>query len=581
MVALVALIIQIIWIIYHINWINDIYPITTVISHFLAIILVIRIYGKHTNSAMKIPWMVFLLIFPITGLILYSLFASRISKYAVKRRFKHILGKVYRYLYDDEYILDNIKESDLDLYGQVRYISKIGRFPAYDQGKVRYYPEAKQGIQAQKEAMKKAEKFIFMEYHAIEDSTSFQEIEEILVEKVRQGIDVRIVYDDVGSLVFIDKSFRKRLEEEGIKCRVFNPIGPFFNVFMNNRDHRKITVIDGKCAFTGGYNLADEYFNLVSPYGYWKDTGIKVEGRPVDSFTLMFLEMWYASKSTKNIGENIGKLINHWQEGKVYETTISREEDHIKEEVCTKEGYTKEEGYIKEEVGIKEEVCIKEVYTKEGYTKEEGHIKEEIGTKDDYRGNISSKKQKDSSGDNIIIQPFAENPLKEELLAESAYMNLIKKAREYVYITSPYLLIDDNMVEELSLAAKRGIDVRIVTPGIPDKKIVYKMTRSYYGSLARNGVRIYEYMPGFIHSKQIISDDKTAIIGTINMDYRSLYHHFENGVFIHNAACIKDMRDDFENIFKASYEVTEKYASGRSTSLRIIQCLWRFVAPLV
>nr|WP_314277764.1 phospholipase D-like domain-containing protein [uncultured Peptostreptococcus sp.] len=543
MVALVALIIQIIWIIYHINWINDIYPITTVISHFLAIILVIRIYGKHTNSAMKIPWMVFLLIFPITGLILYSLFASRISKYAVKRRFKHILGKVYRYLYDDEYILDNIKESDLDLYGQVRYISKIGRFPAYDQGKVTYYPEAKQGIEAQKEAMSKAEKFIFMEYHAIEDSISFQEIEEILVEKVRQGIDVRIVYDDVGSLVFIDKSFRKRLEEEGIKCRVFNPIGPFFNVFMNNRDHRKITVIDGKYAFTGGYNLADEYFNLVSPYGYWKDTGIKVEGRPVDSFTLMFLEMWYASKSTKKISEDIGKLINHCKEDIIQEDFISREEDHIKEEVCTKEGLVK--------------------------------------AKDDSRRNIPSKKQNATGGDNIIIQPFAENPLKEELLAESAYMNLIKKAREYVYITSPYLLIDDNMVEELSLAAKRGIDVRIVTPGIPDKKIVYKMTRSYYGSLARNGVRIYEYMPGFIHSKQIISDDKTAIIGTINMDYRSLYHHFENGVFIHNAACIKDMRDDFENIFKASYEVTEKYASGRSTSLRIIQCLWRFVAPLV
>ncbi|WP_449024307.1 cardiolipin synthase [Peptostreptococcus stomatis] len=514
LVAGIALVMQVFWVIYQVKWINDIYPITEGLSHFLALMLVIRIYGKHTNAAMKIPWMVLLLIFPITGLILYSIFASRISKYAVKRRFKYIMDKLYQYLYKDDDLLADLKESEPDIYGQVHYISKIGRFPAYNQGQVTYYPDAKLGVEAQKEAMRQAKKFIFMEYHAIEDSVSFQEIEEILVEKAKEGLDVRVVYDDVGSLVFIDKSFRKRLEGEGIKCRVFNPIGPVLNVFMNNRDHRKITVIDGKIGFTGGYNLADEYFNLVNPYGHWKDTGIKIEGRPVDSLTLMFLEMWHASKSTKKINEDIKALINQWEE----------------------EGTETET----------EETC---------------------------QGLQSYK--------NIIIQPFAENPLKEELLAENAYMNMAKNARDYLYITTPYLLIDDNMSEELSSAAKRGVDVRIVTPGIPDKRIVYKMTRSYYGGLARNGVRIYEYMPGFIHAKQHISDDKTAIIGTINMDYRSLYHHFENGVFMHNVDCIKDMRADFEHIFDQSYEVTDKYASGRSTSLRIVQCLWRFVAPLM
>ena len=281
---------------------------------------------------------------------------------------------------------------------------------------------------------------------------------------------------------------------------------------MNNRDHRKISVIDGKIGFTGGYNLADEYFNLVNPYGHWKDTGIRIEGRPVDSLTLMFLEMWHASKHTRSINEDISLFINQWQ----------------------------------------------------------------TDQEDGGQGDHPDKKK-----DNIIIQPFAENPLKEELLAENAYMNQIKNARDYLYITTPYLLIDDNMSEELSSAAKRGVDVRIVTPGIPDKRIVYKMTRSYYGSLARNGVRIYEYMPGFIHAKQHLSDDRTAIIGTINMDYRSLYHHFENGVFLYNVDCIRDMRVDFEDLFDQSYEVTDKYASGRSTSLRIVQCLWRFVAPLM
>ena len=281
---------------------------------------------------------------------------------------------------------------------------------------------------------------------------------------------------------------------------------------MNNRDHRKISVIDGKIGFTGGYNLADEYFNLVNPYGHWKDTGIRIEGRPVDSLTLMFLEMWHASKHTRSINEDISLFINQWQ----------------------------------------------------------------TDQEDGGQGDHPDKKK-----DNIIIQPFAENPLKEELLAENAYMNQIKNARDYLYITTPYLLIDDNISEELSSAAKRGVDVRIVTPGIPDKRIVYKMTRSYYGNLARNGVRIYEYMPGFIHAKQHLSDDRTAIIGTINMDYRSLYHHFENGVFLYNVDCIRDMRVDFEDLFDQSYEVTDKYASGRSTSLRIVQCLWRFVAPLM
>uniref|UniRef100_UPI00294254F4 phospholipase D-like domain-containing protein n=1 Tax=Peptostreptococcus russellii TaxID=215200 RepID=UPI00294254F4 len=293
-----------------------------------------------------------------------------------------------------------------------------------------------------------------------------------------------------------------RWAKKGIRCSVFNPMLPLLNVFMNNRDHRKITVIDGKVAFTGGYNIADRYFNIDSPYGHWKDTGVMIKGKAVDSFTVMFLEMWYA--------------INH--------------RDMEREKV---------EDFI----------------------------------------NLSTEVYPDAKG---IVHPYAENPLLEEQLAENIYLNIAKNAKDYLYIMTPYLLIDDNMNDELVAAAKRGVDVRIITPGIPDKKFVYSMTRSYYGALVRGGVRIYEYTPGFIHAKQHISDDDVAAVGTINMDYRSLYLHFENGVLLHGVDSIEDIKKDFIETLEISTEVTEKYHyTNRTTPMRITQCLLRFFAPLL
>ena len=325
-----------------------------------------------------------------------------------------------------------------------------------------------------------------------------------MARKAAEGVEVRILYDDVGCIGFLDKSFIDRMNAIGVQCRVFNYVVPFLNIFMNNRDHRKIMIIDGKVGFTGGYNLADEYFNITHPYGYWKDTGVKLTGRAVQSFTMMFLEMW----------------------------NVMGQAD------------TDYEKYLK--------------------TSQEG-------TED---GNVQK-----ASG---YVQPYADSPLDGEPVGENVYLNLIKTAKKRLYVATPYLIISDEMTRELGLAAKRGVDVRVFTPGIPDKKIIYGVTRSYYSGLVRQGVRVYEYTPGFLHAKQMLCDGDTATVGTINMDYRSLYHHFENGVWMHGCDAIRDIETDFDKLLQDSEEVTDKYRDGRKNmAVRGWQCIMRLIAPLL
>lgn len=499
-VAAIGFLIQLLWIMFLVYRINEFYPIVEVITRVLSFMVVLRVYGKHTNPDIKIPWMVLLLLFPVTGLILYILFRSRFSLHFTKKKFNSVYGMFQGILGRGDEVLDRLREEDDSAFGQSYYIANTGKYPPYENCDVEFYKEAYEGLEAQKEELRRAEKFIFMEYHAIEDSKSFNSIEDILVEKVKEGVDVRIIYDDVGSIGFVNTPFQKRLESKGIQCRVFNPVVPILNIFMNNRDHKKITVIDGKVGFTGGYNLADEYFNIVNPYGYWKDTGIKIKGPAVDSLTMIFLETWHAMKSSGDKKENLHSLINQCDE----------------------------------------------VYEKNG-----------------------------------VVQPFADTPLDDENLSENIYLNIAKNAKKYLYIMTPYLLIDAKMNDELVMAAQRGVDVRIVTPGIPDKKTIYGMTKSYYGSLASKGVRIFQYTPGFVHAKQHVCDDKYAVVGTINMDYRSLYLHFENGVYMYDTSIIKDIREDFESVFEQCEEVTKQYSDHRSAALRIWQCILRFFAPLM
>ena len=439
-----------------------------------------------------------ILAFPVLGLALYVLLGRSDITRGMRLRIEKIDKKLECWLKQDESILDYLRTKDRSTANQMNYIIKYAKYPVYANTDVKFYKDAADGFEEQLIELQKAEKFIFIEYHAIEDAISFGRMKRVLAEKVKQGVDVRVLYDDVGSIGFIDSVFVKRMEALGIKCRVFNPLVPVLNMIMNNRDHRKLTVIDGKVGFTGGYNLADKYFNLENPYGHWKDTGVKLTGDAVRSLTVTFLELWAAM--SKEEMEDVTRFFPEI----IYEAS---------------------------------EKCL--------------------------------------------VQPYADSPLDGELVGENVYMNIIKMAKDYVYFTTPYLIISDELQRELTMAVKRGVDVRIITPGIPDKKTVFEVTRSNYGRLVNAGVRIYEYTPGFIHAKECICDDKLAVIGTINLDYRSRYLHFENGVLLYGCKAISDMKADYLDTLAKSAEVTEDYKKMPKARIAIKRRILRLFAPLL
>lgn len=494
------LLLQIAWLIVLFIRLNKYSTVIAMITNVITVVCVLTIYGRRINSAMKMPWIMLIMAVPLVGLFLYLLMGTSNSTKKSTKRLAQIDAHVFPKLKQKPEVFRALEQKDMGIAGNVRYLLDYAHYPVYQNTDVVYYKDAAEALEAQKESLEKAGKFIFMEYHAIEDLESFGGIKDILARKAAQGVEVRVFYDDIGSIGFINPQFIKSMKELGIQCRVFNPVTPILNIFMNNRDHRKITVIDGKVGFTGGYNLANEYFHVTEPYGFWKDTGIRLTGDAVRSLTITFLEMWNYMKKTED-------------------------EDEDYEKYLPKIEYRAEE---------------------EGF-----------------------------------VQPYADSPLDGENVGESVYINILNQAKHYCYFVTPYLIITDELNRAFELAAKRGVDVRLITPGIPDKKIIYQMTRSYYNGLVRHGVRVYEYTPGFCHAKMCIADDASAIVGTINLDFRSLYHHFENACYLYECKAVKEIRQDFDEMMEVSNEVTEKYNTGRSTALRLGQCILRLFAPLL
>lgn len=489
----------------------------------LSLFLVLGIYGQNKTASIRMTWIIVILVAPLIGVTLYGLIGISGSTRKMRRRFEVVNRMLLPLLPENDDISNELKEMSLSAYNISQYVKKYAGFPLYRGTKVRYFAEASDALESMLESLSKAQHFIFMEYHAIEDAESFRRIENILVDRVRHGVEVRLFYDDAGSILFINTDFVEKMEALGIKCRVFNPFSPGMRLFLHNRDHRKITVIDGKIGYTGGYNLANEYFNIDSPYGYWKDTGVRLEGGAARSLMVHFLEMWNATNPKLVKDANLEPYFRH---------------------------------------------C--------------GNISE-----DSDGGNPGNAKSGDGNhnvgqrGGESIVQPYSDSPMDKENVGENVYISMVSSAKKYAYFMTPYLIITDEMIHAFGLAAKRGVDVRIITPGIPDKKIIYQVTRSYYHHLVRNGVRIFEYTPGFCHAKMAIIDDVVATCGTINLDYRSLYHHFENACLFYGGDVIEDMRDDFEKTFLQSKDVTEKYQTGRGSFLRFWQLILRLGAPML
>lgn len=464
----------------------------------LSVLVVLMIVKKDQNPALKIPWIIAILALPLLGGLLYLFLGTKRPARHMRKKLDQAAGRSASLLEQKPEILEELEKKDKGVAGQCRYLNHEG-YPVYKNTEATYYPLGDLVYPVMLEELKKAEHFIFMEYFIIDDDGMWNGILKILEEKVRAGVEVRVIYDDVGCLpTSLPADYWRQLEKKGIKSFAFNPFIPIFSVAMNNRDHRKIMVIDGHTAFSGGINLADEYINTKVKYGHWKDNGFWLKGEAVWSYTVMFLNMWNAFRP----------------EDQSYEA---------------------------------------------------------------FRPNVWHPEPFEGGG---YIQPYGDSPLDSEVTGENVYLNIINQAQDYVYIFTPYLIIDNEMITALTLAAKRQVDVRIVTPGIPDKKAVFLLTQSYYEGLIKHGVKIYEYTPGFIHGKCFVADDRMATVGTINTDYRSLYLHFECGTYFYDSPVVAQVKEDFLDTFgKCRLIRKEDCAAGLFKGF--FQMVLRVFAPLM
>ena len=464
----------------------------------LSILIVLYLIGSDDNPAYKIGWIILIMALPLLGL-LYLLFGNKRPSKPLQRQLVPSQKALAPTLVQDPKILDEIGKSDGRAEGLSRYLQRMGGWPVFGNTEVCYYSVGEKMYSDMLDALENAHHFIFLEYFIIQPGKMWDSILEILTRKAAAGVDVRLIFDDMGSLFLLPQSFPREMERRGIRCLPFNPFVPVLSLMMNNRDHRKILVVDGHTAFNGGINLSDEYINHTHPHGHWKDTGVRLQGPAVWNFTAMFLSMWHAFRK-EDAQEDVRQFFPH--------------------------------------------VYHPQPFTGEGF-----------------------------------VQPFGDTPLDSEELAENVYIDILAQAKRYVYIFTPYLIIDDIMKNALCAAAKRGVDVRIVTPGIPDKKIVYRLTRSHYMPLLKAGVRIYEYTPGFIHAKSYVADDETAVIGTINMDYRSLYLHFECGTYLYRHPAVLDLKADALDTLSKSREV--RLSRIHHTAIgALFDAVLRLLAPL-
>ena len=479
-------------------WMSEYWRWVRIVLTALSWITAAFVMFDRSNPSYKIAWIVLILAFPVAGLSLYVLFGgNRISR-RENRRLEKIRALTAEHLHQDPAQLERLAQQDAAACNHARYLLASSGYPILPCEQADYFSSGESCYEAMLQELEKAERYIFLEYFLIDGGLMWESILQILQRKASAGVTVRVLYDDFGCITRLPPDYPKRLAAMGISARAFNRFQPTLSKRHNNRDHRKLMIIDGRVGFTGGVNLADEYINKIHPYGKWKDCAIRLRGEAVWPMTVMFLSSWC-------FAENAEEDMETWRP------------DAFQQEAPTA-------GWV---------------------------------------------------------QSFADSPLDGEDIGAAAYQNLIHSARKRVWIMTPYLILDDGMINTLSVAAKTGIDVRIITPGVPDKKFVHAVTRANYEPLTQAGVRIFEYRPGFLHAKVCLSDDRYAIVGTVNLDFRSLYLHFEDAVYLCSAPVIDAIREDFDAVFPQCVEIT--YARCRHTYLhqRLMRTLLRMFSPLM
>lgn len=464
----------------------------------VGVVVLIYIINAEGNPAFKMTWMLCVMAFPAVGTLFYIYVKSQVGVRWMGKRLATLKIETDPYMMQDMDVVDALRASKPANANLAYYLAHHMGFPTYRNTEVTYFPLGEDKFEALVPELKKARKYIFMEYFIVEKGYMWDTILKILVQKAREGVEVRFMYDGTCAISNLPYEYPQELERKGIRCKMMNPIRPFLSTVQNNRDHRKICVIDGRVGFTGGINLGDEYINRKERFGHWKDTAVMLKGDAVQSLTMLFLQMW-------NVDE--------------------KEEEH---------------------------------YTRYLTPRRQG-LRRELG----------------------YVLPYGDSPFDNENVGEEVYFHILNHAKKYVHIMTPYLILDNEMISTLTRTAKSGIEVIIIMPHIPDKWYAFVVAKTYYRELIRAGVQIYEYKPGFVHAKVFVSDDDTATVGTINLDYRSLYLHFECGVFIYNNSVVDRVERDFQETLMKCHKVSLVELRNRSLFSKITGQVLRLFAPLM
>ena len=479
------------------GWLIHLLPFFSVFLVIFTVLMIFYLFNNSMDYSAKLTWMLVIAVLQVPGAIFLMFTQTNVGYRRLSQRENALIHMTRRAIEQPKDALDALEDDDSGTLELVRYLNRSGCFPAYNNTEVTYFPIGEDKFEAMLKALAEAERFIFMEYFILEEGYMWGKVLEILVEKAAQGVEIRVMYDGMCEMSTIPPDYFRLLREKGIKAKAFSPIKPLLSSHYNYRDHRKILVIDGEVAFTGGVNLADEYINRVERFGHWKDTAVMLRGDAANSFTLMFLQMW-------NIDEKRAEF-EQWL--------------------------------------------------------------------------APNRKAPEHPGG--IVIPYGDSPLDGRKVGETVYIDIINRANEYVHIMTPYLILDGELEGALKYAAERGVEVKLILPGIPDKKAAYALAKSHYRRLISSGIEIYEYTPGFVHAKVFVSDHCKATVGTINLDYRSLYHHFECATYMYKTDCISDIDTDFNDTLSKCRRVTQKTIKDEKLSYKVMGSLLKFVAPLM
>lgn len=468
-------------------------------EHLLSVFTFFYLLNRSIDSRSKLSWLIIIALFPIFGTALLYFSLADLGVRRLKKRLEDATVQASNYLSTDPEVADYLSHGDRQLQRLAYFLEHSpAHFPIYRDTEVTYFPLGDDMLPALLEDLKKAERYIFMEYFIIDEGVMWGEILAILEEKARAGLDVRVMFDGMNEMTTLSYDYIERLHKVGIKAQAFSPVKPILSTYYNYRDHRKITVIDGQVAYTGGVNIADEYVNKRQRFGHWKDTALRLDGSAVQTLKALFLTMWSVT-------------------------------------------------------GVDDPADM-----------------------DRYLQEKPQKKKSES-----LVLPYANSPLTYHKVAENVYLHLLNTSTDYVYIMTPYLILDDELVRAMTFAARRGVDVRIIMPGIPDKQYAFDIATTYFKPLLDAGVRIFRYTPGFVHAKIYVSDAKQAVVGTINTDYRSLYQNFENGVYLYKNLEVLKIEQDFEVTQALSEEVTLESLSKMPMFHRLGGYLFSLIGPLM